>query len=205
MITEISALCAAGEAPHRLFQFFRPHVARRRVDQITRQEDAVGDAANTSRIDAGRQDESQRLARFLAITGKDIAAERQRNCREFRLGRRGGEMPIAFRQGFRQRTEASAPSPSPTPNKAPASAPFSPGTTSVLPASPEKPFAAWPRRPRTGARPAASRPSLATRWTGSVSPRSILSPTSSTGIRRCSLRDAEKRQPARESPFLTVR
>ena len=98
-------LVRRGQGPHRLLQFVRPHVAGRRVDQIARQENAIGDVADARRIGAGRQREAQPLAGLLAIAGKDIAAERQRDGREFRLGRGRGEIPVAFRQGSRQRAD----------------------------------------------------------------------------------------------------
>ena len=94
-----------GQGPRGILQFVRPHVAGRRVDQVARQEDTIGDAANTSSIDTGRQREAQRLARLLAVAGEDIAAERHCDGRKFRLGRSGRKVPVAFRQGPRQRTD----------------------------------------------------------------------------------------------------
>jgi hypothetical protein len=93
------------QGPHGHFQLVRSHVTGRRIDEIARQEDAVGDAADTARIGAGRHRKAQCLAWLLAVSGEDIAAENQGYGREFRLGMRRGKVPVALRQGSRQRTD----------------------------------------------------------------------------------------------------
>ena len=62
-----------GEQARGLLQFRRAHVIRRRVDQVARQGDALGDARKVGGIDAVRHDERRELVLALAVAVEAIA------------------------------------------------------------------------------------------------------------------------------------
>ena len=80
----------------------RPEVVGGGVDEIARQEDAVGDAADFSRIDVDREHEAARRRRILAIAGEAIGAERPGEAGQRRIVEAGGEAIGTGRQLGRQ-------------------------------------------------------------------------------------------------------
>ena len=91
-----------GQGLGGLLQFIRPHVAGRRVDEVARQEHAVGDAAHMRPVCARWQREAQCLAGLLAVAGEDIAAQNERKRRKIRRRQVLGKMPFALGQRPRQ-------------------------------------------------------------------------------------------------------
>ena len=74
-----------------VFELRRAHVVRRRVDQVAREEDALGDPAQVVAVDALGQLELDVLALGLAVAGEAVGAERERERGEPRIVRRVGE------------------------------------------------------------------------------------------------------------------
>ena len=91
-----------GERPRRGFQLIRPHVVRRRIDQVARQGDAFGNAAEVVAIDSVRHGQPHIARLALAIAGELIGAGREGQRREPRVVRRIGEAVDAGRQGVDQ-------------------------------------------------------------------------------------------------------
>ena len=80
-------------------QGLRPHVVRRRVDQIAPHRDRRGDPLETHGVDARRRAEPRLLRRLRAITDELVGGEEKGERRGARIVRRALESVDAARQG----------------------------------------------------------------------------------------------------------
>src|SRR5262249_25324567 len=88
----------------RRFEFGRPEVVRRRVDEIARKRDAVDDAGEILAVDVAGQLELHLFPVLLAVAGEAVCAEREGGRRECQVGGAWGEPSGARRQRRRERT-----------------------------------------------------------------------------------------------------
>ena len=79
------------QRPRRLLQLRRAEVVRRRVDEVAREGDALGDAREVGAVEAVRDFEPDLLGLSLAVARKAIASERDGERREPRIMGRVGE------------------------------------------------------------------------------------------------------------------
>ena len=82
---------AGGERTGGVLEFRRPHVVRRRIDQIAREENAVDDPGQVVAVDIAGQFQPDVLLVLLAVAGEAIGAERKGERRQPRIVRSVGE------------------------------------------------------------------------------------------------------------------
>ena len=123
----IGRAVARGEFARGLLELRRPHIVRRRVDEIARQRHPFDDALQIVAIETLRQIEIDLARLGLAVAREAVQAERESQRRKPRVVRLVGKTVNAVGQMLRQAAGekqilgSSAPS---SPNRIPPSPPF---------------------------------------------------------------------------------